>query len=665
VPLPSGVGVSEKIGRMAPLVSVIVATYRSGAGLDRLVASLDAQSLGPGELELVAVDDGSGDGTLERLHALAGSRPWMRVSDVPHSGWPCAPRNAGLERASGEYVLFADHDDVLFPESLERAYRFAKEHRADVLNGKELRTEEWFWAWGTYEEDVPEHPAGDVRSILPMTPHKLYRRQFLLDHGIRFIEGSRVLWEDVYFNIDVMVHRPRVATLSSYPVYHWVATGSNSSTSYGKDPTEQWRHIRKVLTHVHQAGLDDASRDWLLTHWYRTRVLSWVGPKMIKRKASTMERGLPLVQQVVDDLLPVRLDDHLGPVDLARAELLRAERIDLLHELAEADQGVTVTPRLVEARWNGRLATLHLQGSLERAGTEVLLRRDGDRLLRALPRELEHALSPTALDVSRWADPVVSVCARGRESRVPWALPTQGAAHVVPAGPGWATLHLTATATLDVDHGLFGRPLDEQMWDFGVRTDLGGLSPSRMLRSAGMPDQLSSSGVFYDNAKDLLSLDLEGSQRGLAAADRLAPPQPGGVAGETVRLRLPQTVLADGDSHPPVEVLAGGVRQPATLVDTPAGASLEFALPKIRGTHRLSLRMAGRTRATRLWLRSEDGRLEMVPEPAKFADGAPASPISKAAQTVADAVPADATQLPTLRSVVGLVGDRLRSRRRG
>lgn len=651
---------------MAPLVSVVVATYRSGPGLDRLVASLDAQSLGPDELELVAVDDGSGDGTLKRLQALAARRPWMQVSDVPHSGWPSVPRNAGLERANGEYVLFADHDDVLFPESLERAYRFAKEHRADVLNGKELRTEQWFWAWGMYDEDVPQHPVGDVRGILPMTPHKLYRRQFLLDHGVRFVEGNRVLWEDVYFNIDVMAHQPRVATLSSYPVYHWVATGSNSSTSYGRDPTEQWTHIRRVLEHVHQAGLDAGSRDWLLTHWYRTRILSWVGPKMINRKPVTMERGLPLVQAIVSDLVPAALDEDLGPVDRARAELLRAERPDLLHQLAEADQGVTVTPRLVEVRWDDRLATLQLDGTLERAGTALLLRRDGDRLLRALPREVELALSPAALDVSRWADPVVSVCARGRTSRVPWPVPTQGAGHVVPAGRRWATLRTTATATLDLDHALFGRPLDEQMWDFGVRTDLGGLSPSRMLRSPGMADQLSAAGepaaIFYNNAKGLLSLDLLGSQRGLAAADRLAPPQPGGAPGEIVRLRLAQTVLADDSVRLPVEVLADGATEQGAVINTPAGTVLEFPLPKVRGTHRLSVRMAGRTRGTGLWLRSEDGRVEMVADPAT-PDGL--SAVAQAAQAPVTKAAATASRhVATLRRVAGRVRDRMRSRLR-
>jgi len=61
-------------------------------------------------------------------------------------------------------------------------------------------------------------------------------------------------------------------------------------------------------------------------------------------------------------------------------------------------------------------------------------------------------------------------------------------------------------------------------------------------------------------------------------------------------------------------------------------------------------------------VRAADDRVDLVPEPAS---AAPASPVAKAAPKVADAVPADATQLPTLRSVVGLVGDRLRSRRRG
>jgi glycosyltransferase involved in cell wall biosynthesis len=641
---------------MAPLVSVVVATYRSGPGMDRLVASLDAQSLAPGDLELVAVDDGSGDGTVDRLRAMAASRPWMTVSEVPHSGWPCAPRNAGLELATGDYVLFADHDDVLYPESLERAYRFARDNDADLLNGKEVRTQQWYWAWGTWEQDVPLHPLGDVRGILPMTPHKLYRRQFLLDHGIRFIEGRRVLWEDVYFNIDAMAHRPRVATLSSYPVYHWVATGSNSSTSFGRDQDEQWGNIRNLLTHVHQSGLDDPSKEWLLAHWYRTRVLSWMGPKMLTRKPETMERGLPLVERIVADLLPETLDAFLGPVDLARAQLLRAHRIDLLHQLAEADRGVTVTPRVVSTRWEGRRATIGLEGRLERSGKPLELRRDSDRLLRRLPREVEEALSPAALDVTHWADPTVAVCARGRASRVPWSLPTDAAGQVVDAGRGSATLRVTATATLDLDHALFGRPLDEQMWDFGVRTELGGLSPSRMLRSAGTADHLSAAGdrvpVFYDNAQGLLSLDVEGSQRGLAAAERLAPPQRGGAPGDVVRLALADTVVAEDVPRLPAEVLLDGRGTPAAVVHTPAGAALEFTLPAVRGTQRMSVRFGGRIRTTGLWLSSAKGRVKMVADPES--DDTSAGLMSSAA----------ARQAVTLRRVAGRVRGGLRRRMR-
>ena len=354
---------------MAPLVSVVVATYRSGPGMDRLVASLDAQSLAPGDLELVAVDDGSGDGTVDRLRAMAASRPWMTVSEVPHSGWPCAPRNAGLELATGDYVLFADHDDVLYPESLERAYRFARDNDADLLNGKEVRTQQWYWAWGTWEQDVPLHPLGDVRGILPMTPHKLYRRQFLLDHGIRFIEGRRVLWEDVYFNIDAMAHRPRVATLSSYPVYHWVATGSNSSTSFGRDQDEQWGNIRNLLTHVHQSGLDAPSKEWLLAHWYRTRVLSWMGPRCSPASPRPWSGGCPWWSGSWPTCCPRRWTCSSDRVDLARAQLLRAHRIDLLHQLAEADRGVTVTPRVVSTWWEGPARPSASRAGWQRSGS--------------------------------------------------------------------------------------------------------------------------------------------------------------------------------------------------------------------------------------------------------------------------------------------------------
>ena len=78
---------------MAVKVSVVVAVYNPGDNIQRLLASLDAQSLPVDEFEVVFVDDGSTDETPERLRAFAAGRPNVSVTTIPNSGWPGRPRN--------------------------------------------------------------------------------------------------------------------------------------------------------------------------------------------------------------------------------------------------------------------------------------------------------------------------------------------------------------------------------------------------------------------------------------------------------------------------------------------------------------------------------------------------------------------------------------------
>ena len=160
---------------------------------------------------------------MARLENIHDTHSNVRIQRIEHSGWPSKPRNVGLELSQGEYVLFMDHDDELYPRALEAGYAFAARTHADVLNGKETRTGHAKWAIEVYTANMDNAiDRQDIHPLIPTNPHKLFRREFLLEHHIRFPEGGQVLWEDVFFALDIAPHAKVVSVLADTPFYHWV-----------------------------------------------------------------------------------------------------------------------------------------------------------------------------------------------------------------------------------------------------------------------------------------------------------------------------------------------------------------------------------------------------------------------------------------------------------
>lgn len=104
----------------ASLVTVVIPTYNVGAFVRDAVESVLSQT--HGALEAIVVDDGSTDGTLTHLDALAGAGrddPRLTVLTKDNGGVSTA-RNLGIERARGEFIAFLDADDVWDVDKLER-----------------------------------------------------------------------------------------------------------------------------------------------------------------------------------------------------------------------------------------------------------------------------------------------------------------------------------------------------------------------------------------------------------------------------------------------------------------------------------------------------------------------------------------------------------------
>ncbi|MDP9397740.1 MAG: glycosyltransferase [Actinomycetota bacterium] len=200
-----------------PGVSVVIPVYNTGPYyLAPCLDSVLAQDLPPDELEVVAVDDGSTDGSGELLDTYAARHPKLRVLHQENSGWPGRPRNVGVAESRGTFVYFVDADDYLAPQALRRMWEFAIEHASDVLVPRVLGVEGRGFShepWRTTQVD-----ADLTRAFLTLAPMKMFRRSFLDRQGLRFPEG-KVRLEDGIFLAEAYLTAARVSILGGYDFY--------------------------------------------------------------------------------------------------------------------------------------------------------------------------------------------------------------------------------------------------------------------------------------------------------------------------------------------------------------------------------------------------------------------------------------------------------------
>ena len=204
-----------------PLVSIIVPVYNAQKGLSRCLESICSQTYQ--ELEIIVLNDGSTDDSLAICEQFRAKDPRLVVVDKENEG-VSRTRNAGLALAQGDYIQFADSDDVLDPDYTQNLVQAALQHSADLViapywmvipsnsskTGHALETLQeslgiepeapktevhkyGFLPQGVYSREdyarrLMQQPASFYYGVLW---NKLYRREMLLAHDIRFTSEMR------------------------------------------------------------------------------------------------------------------------------------------------------------------------------------------------------------------------------------------------------------------------------------------------------------------------------------------------------------------------------------------------------------------------------------------------------------------------------------------
>ncbi|EHT9989714.1 glycosyltransferase, partial [Listeria monocytogenes] len=504
-------------------ISVVVPTYNTELeGLKNLMASIDKQTMNPDEYELVFVDDGSTTDTYERLQEFAETRPNMTVKQIENSGWGSRPRNIATKMAKGEYILYLDHDDTVFPETFERVYNFGKENNLDVVSGKEVRTNGWSWGWKQFSENNPHAEEMGIECLLPMTPHKFYKREFLLENDITFDDGARVLWEDVYFNSKAFIHGAKVGILADYPTYYWIATGANNSSSFGRDPHEKWNQINKLFNFFKDNIKEQRDLDFMLTHWYRSRVLGILGQWLLKNNNERIDIEFNYAKKLAEELIPAYISENLDKNNQVKDYLLRQGDLDSLKKLAQIDAGITALSYVEDAYFKEDKLFFKTSTKMTYEDKEdFFIEKTADRMERILPEEIKSKLPKEFFDYSDdLAEFTYEPSIKGRNSRATWKIAgSTSNVEVVNKKANLYKIEGEMSFSVQINDYILDAADKKQPWDIATRfTGLGytshrALTIGKILIKTALINNKTM--IVYKNASGLISLDVGSSVRSI------------------------------------------------------------------------------------------------------------------------------------------------------
>lgn len=219
-----------------PKVSIIVPVYKVENYLERCLKSIMQQTLE--DIEIIVADEGDQDRCWEIISNAAAQDPRIVTLHEKHGGYGNSV-NAGIDRATGEYIGFVESDDFIEPNMYELLYAKGKELDADIVKSP------FFYYYNESREHIApltlelcnalpkdqvftleQYPV--MVSMHPSIWSAIYKAEWLKDTGIRFLEKGAYL--DIRFRFETLMSAKRIAWIDDC-TYHWRRTNPTSTNA--------------------------------------------------------------------------------------------------------------------------------------------------------------------------------------------------------------------------------------------------------------------------------------------------------------------------------------------------------------------------------------------------------------------------------------------------
>ncbi|MFD0314971.1 glycosyltransferase family 2 protein [Streptomyces flavalbus] len=317
-----------------PDVTVVIGAYEAMPYLIDCLASVEAQSIGPERFEVIAVDDGSTDGTGEYLEEFAARAAMpVRVLRQRNSGGPSGPRNVGLGLATGRYVFFLDADDRLGVEALERLVAMGDRAGTDVVLGRVegVNRNAPQSMWRRTEERVDVF-SSNIKYTL--SAQKLFRRSLLERHGMRFDES---LWtgEDALFTMEAYLRADGVSVVADYTCYYLVGRSDGKHVTKTGGYLPRFDSARALMRLIAEHVPEGERRDLLMVRPFRVTLLPQFGPRYLEDSKEVRRHKLELAGPLLDAYWTEGVARRLKVHERLRLHLVAERRHRLLPAVVE------------------------------------------------------------------------------------------------------------------------------------------------------------------------------------------------------------------------------------------------------------------------------------------------------------------------------------------
>ena len=262
-----------------PLVSVILPFYDAEKNIKEAVKGIIGQDYR--NLELIMVDDCSGDGSLQIAEDLASRDSRIRVLRHSHNQGAGPARNTGVGVAGGEYLFFMDSDDILIQGALSTLYQAAVRENSGIVIGscnqideegvitdhdraRDFGVEECFGVFNG-EEAVKRWLGNERGKFLPVRPWGilietgLYKRS-----GLNFSVGEH---EDLTWTPFLYKFAGKIVYLKDIIVTYRIRQGSIINSPYSEARIQRYHRVwDDTLQRLNFYDLKDYERDFKIFH---------------------------------------------------------------------------------------------------------------------------------------------------------------------------------------------------------------------------------------------------------------------------------------------------------------------------------------------------------------------------------------------------------------